>query len=177
MKFASAWAEIAKQNLTLKVAIASLSFCSALLAIVSLKLALREPLVVERSCFNRALKTVDPRRTKEEIEAFVRIALEMRFNTDAKAANEMIANAEVVNRTQEQKELASRQIRQRLVINSVGVEDSDVTVEADRLLTVGSIRSALPMSLKVRVESQERTDSNPYGLILTNVKQAKTESK
>ena len=177
MKFASAWAEIAKQNLSLKVALASLSFCSVLLAMVSLKLALREPLVVERACYNRTLKTVDPRRTKEEIEAFVRQALEMRFNTEGKASGELIASTELANRSQEQKELASRQIRQKLIVNAVSVEDSEVSVEADRLLTVGSIRSALPMILKVRVESQERSESNPYGLILINVKQQKQENK
>lgn len=177
MKFTSAWAEIAKQNLTLKVALASLSFCAALLALVSLKLALREPLVVERACYNRTLKTVDPRRTKEEIEAFVRLAMEMRFNTDAKISAEIVTSSELANRVQEQKELASRQIKQRLVINSVSVDDSEITIDSDRLLTVGSIRSALPLLVKVRVESQERTESNPYGLILTTVKPAKTEGK
>jgi hypothetical protein len=177
MKFTYAWAEIAKQNLMLKIALACLSLCAVLFSIVSLKLALREPLVIERTCYSKVAKTSDPRRTKEEIEAFVRIALEQRFNTEAKLQGDFVSANESAFRVQEQKELAAKQIKQRILVNSVAVEDAEVTIDADRILTVGSIRSALPFLLKAKVESQERSDGNPYGLILSGVKPIKQESK
>ena len=177
MKFTIAWAEIAKQNLMLKIALACLSVCAVLFSIVSLKLALREPLIVERACFSRKLKSADPRRTKDEIEAFIRLSIEQRFNTDSKPQADTVSAAELWFRGLEQKELSSKQIKQRVVINMVTVEDSEVTIDADRILTVGNIRSALAFPLKAKVESQERTESNPYGLMLSNVKAFKSETK
>ena len=178
MKFSLAWAEIANQNVLLKTALACVSICAVCFAVVSLKLALKEPLIIERSCFNRLVKSGDARRTNEEIETFVRIALEQRFDSDAKSKSEFLSTVESSQRMQEQKELSSRQLKQRILVNSVVIEGSDITIDADRVITVGAIRSALPFPLKLKVESQERTDGNPYGLIVSSVKSSdKKENK
>ncbi|CAN5418046.1 hypothetical protein BH10BDE1_BH10BDE1_28040 [soil metagenome] len=170
MKFSIAWAEIANQNLILKIALTCLSLSAICFSLVSLKLALKEPLVIERSCFNRVIKSADSRRSNEEIETFVRIALARRFDTAAKNDPEYVDALELSNRAQEQKELATRQLKQKLVVNSVAIDGADVSVDADRIITVGSIRSALAMPLKLKVESQERSENNPYGLLLKSVK-------
>ncbi len=170
MKFSIAWAELANQNLILKTALACLSASTICFSLVSLKLALKEPIVIDRGCLSKVAKPGDTRRSSEEIETFVRMALEQRFDTNARPNPDFVTPTEIANRLQEQKELATRQMKQKLVVNSVSVDGADVTVDSDRLVTVGTIRSALPMPLKLKVESQERTDGNPYGLLMTVVK-------
>jgi hypothetical protein len=166
MKFSTAWAEVANQNLVLKIALSSVSVCALCFAVITMKLALKEPIVIERACYSKQLKIADPRRTNEEIEEFVRLALEQRFDTEVKSRANFISLNEMALRAQEQKELASRQLKQRIVVNSIQIDGSSVTVDADRLITVSNVRSALALPLKLKVESQERTDGNPYGLLL-----------
>lgn len=170
MKFATAWSELANQNLTLKVALASISACALVFAILSAKLALREPLIVERACFSAVAKMGDSRRTTEEIEAFVKIALSQRFDTDSKQLRGYLSASEISLRSQEQNELSSRQLSQKVIVNSVKIDGSNAIADATRIVTVGTIRSALPLLLSLKVESQDRDDGNPYGLLLSNVK-------
>jgi hypothetical protein len=56
-----------------------------------------------------------------------------------------------------------------LFIRSVRESENGFTVDADRLIAVGDIRSAFKFPLNVRVESKARSLSNPYGLLLSNV--------
>jgi hypothetical protein len=170
MKFALAWSELANQNLTLKVALSSVSVCALVFALLSAKLSLKEPLIVERGCFSTVAKQGNSQRTNDEIEAFVKIALSQRFDTDVKQLRGYLSASEISSRSQEQKELSSRQLSQKVVVNSVKIDGSSASVDATRIITVGAIRSALPLSLSVKVESQDRDDGNPYGLLLSSVK-------
>ncbi len=167
MKFSTAWAEVANQNLILKIALSSVSICALCFAVIAMKLELREPVIIERGCLSRVVKTANPQRSDDEIQEFVKIALEQRFDTDVKPRVNFVSSNEMNLRAQEQKELASRQLKQRIVVNSIQVDGSAVTVDADRLITVGNVRSALALPLKLKIESQQRDDGNPYGLLLS----------
>ena len=175
MKFQTAWSEIANQNLVLKIALTSSGLCAFMFSMATVALAMKEPLVVERSCYSTKALIADPRRTNEEIESFVKLSLEQRFDTGAKSLPGYLAPSETASRTTEQKELSSRQLTQKIVVNSVKIDGSTVGVDATRIVTVGTIRSALPLALTVKVESQDRNEGNPYGLLLASVKP--TDSK
>jgi len=171
MKFDTAWAKTAAQNVTLKVATVVLAVVTLVQLFVIGGLAARDLPVIERACFSRPLqaKPIDP--TKSEIEAFLIEALPMRFDSNGYLKEGFLSIEETVSREKEQTTLKQRQIQQRIVIQDVKVDGKEVLVTADRLLSVGKIKSALTLNLKVTVQQTNRTESNPYGLIISSVSQ------
>jgi hypothetical protein len=177
MKFAAAWSNILSQNLTLRLVIMTLGSTTLVLAVTSVKLMLKEPLIIERGCLSFVQPTVNSKHPVSEIDAFVRTALSKRFDTSAQDTDAFLADDERGFRTQEQTELAKKQVTERVLVNAIKVDGTNVTVDADRLLSVGKIRSALPFVLKVEIATQSRTPSNPYGLLLKKVSALKEDDK
>lgn len=169
MRFTTAWASVLSQNVTLKVVVLILAMCSIVLSIAAAKLALREPLLIERGCFTKTIGTTDTKHTGAEIEGFAKAALAKRFDTDAQGFKEFLADDEVSYRNKEQDELSKKGMTQRVLVNSVKINGSSLTVEADRILSLGKIRSALIFPLHITIGTTERTDGNPYGLIIKQV--------
>jgi hypothetical protein len=171
MKFNTAWAKTAAQNITLKIATVTLAGISIVQLVIIGTLASKDLSVIERGCFSRALqaKPIDP--SKNEIEAFLIEALPMRFDSVVYLKDGFLSIEETVFREKEQATLNQRQITQKIVVNDVKVDGKEITVFADRILSVGKIKSVLTLNLKVNVQQSNRTDSNPYGLILSSVNQ------
>lgn len=171
MKFTTAWAKTAAQNVTLKIATLVLAAVSVVQLFVIGGLATRDLPVIERGCFSRPLqaKPVDP--TKTEIEAFLIEALPMRFDSNGYLKEGFLSIEETVSREKEQTALKQRQIQQRIVVQDVKFNGKEILITADRLLSIGKIKSALSLNLKVIVQQSNRTESNPYGLILISVSQ------
>jgi hypothetical protein len=174
MKFTTAWADVAAKNVTLKIAVILLSLSTMILGVASAKLSLRDPLIIERSCFSKALSVASNQHTSQEIEAFVREALAQRFNSESTEVF-LLSSDEQTNRTQEEKEMNTRGMKQRLIVNSVKADGNTVQVDADRLISVGQIRSALPFPLTVIITTASRSQSNPYGLLALKVSPLKKE--
>jgi hypothetical protein len=105
------------------------------------------------------------------MEQFIKSSLEKRFNTEAQDVRAYIAEEEVQYRFKEQEDLAKKGITQKLIVNSIKVEGSTATVDSDRIMSAGKVRSALFFPLKVTLASSDRTASNPYGLTLRKVSQ------
>jgi hypothetical protein len=95
----------------------------------------------------------------------------MRFDSVVYLKDGFLSIEETVFREKEQATLKQRQITQKIVVNDVKVDGKEITVFADRILSVGKIKSVLTLNLKVNVQQSNRTDSNPYGLILSSVNQ------
>lgn len=170
MRFIHAWAAIASQNISLKVAVAALSFGVLALSFVSTKLALKQPLVFERACYTRALNpSPTVRHSATEVEAFVKEALGQRFNSDVTVIPGFISQDEERFKFQEQQELKKREMSQKIVVNAVKLDGSTAFVDTDRVISVGKIRSALAFPLTLTLTSGTRTDSNPYGLVVTKI--------
>jgi hypothetical protein len=83
MKFNLAWAATHHQNLVLKLCLLVTSVCSIFFCITSVRLALKAPLIIERECFSKVLQSLKGEATPIEIEAFVKVALSKRFDTEA----------------------------------------------------------------------------------------------
>lgn len=176
MKFSLAWADTASQNVVLKVAICVMGASVVALTVVSARLALKEPLLIERSCFDSAVPTTrSNERTNTEIEAFVRESLEQRFNTMSSPKFGYLSEAELAARAAELKEFSGRTIGQRIVINAIKVGKDNALVDADRILSVGPIRTALPFQLNLSLGTTDRTLANPYGMTLLRSTFAKAE--
>lgn len=177
MRFTSAWSEVLSQNLTLRVMLLSLSATAIFISILAIQLGFREPIIIERSCYSKMVGAASTQHSKEEIDAFVRLALSQRFDFGVEPSPEIISAEELGFKKQEQQDLASKNMIQKVLVGSVQVNGETIKVEVDRIIAVGQIRSALAFPLTVTVASTTRTASNPYGLMATRVSQLSVKEK
>ena len=177
MRFTTAWSTTAVQNTILRFVILTLGLLVLTFGLGLVKVSERDPLIIERACFNHALKSTSNDRTNDEIEEFVKLALEQRFNSDGIVLSDYLSTEEQGFREQEQKELATRQITQKIVVHHVKPEGAQASVDADRLVSVSQIRSAFAFPLKITLGSIRRSESNPYGLQIIKITQIKSDTK
>lgn len=170
MKFTLAWAKVAAQNVTLKVATVTLAAVAIIQLITISQLALKEAVVIERSCFSRVANQGSAQHTPDEIKAFLQESLPVRFDTVAPQKDELLSAQERSAREKEQSTLTQRQMSQKFILQEIDVSDKGILVQADRLIVLGKVRTALPFSLKATVQTTRRSDANPYGLILVETK-------
>ena len=173
MRFTAVWSQTLTQNVTLRVLLIASSVTTLLLAASTVRLAVQEPLIVERGCVSNAAAIGSAKRTNDEIEAFVKQALPKRFDTKGTEAQVFLSPDEYGFRVKEQQELKARGISQRVVVNEVAIEGQAVKVDADRILTAGAIRSAVAFPVTLELAQTDRTSANPYGLVMTRVSQTK----
>lgn len=166
MRFITAWADVNAENVVLKSVVGLLSICCLVFAVTAAKLALKTPLIVERACYSKVLTAASSERTTAEIEAFVREAIMQRFDSNAVVIAGFLSAEEEGFRKQEQETLKSRSIVQCIIFNSAKIEGNQVEVNADRLLSVGEVRSAFSFPLTLVLSTEDRTEANPYGLRL-----------
>ncbi len=176
MKFIDAWDSIAKENKLLKLLVMGLSLVSIFLCVVCLKTVSKDPLVIERGCFSKAVENAKTPATDKEIQSFVKEALDARFSTNALNTSLLSLKQKEI-RDREQKEFQSRNMKQTVIVDSVLVSKEKVEVNAVRLISVGEIKSAFSFPLKVEIERSDRTLDNPYGLILTEVTNIKKDGE
>ena len=177
MRFTEVWAEVLSQNNSLKWATLSLSVLTVALATCLISLAMREPLVFERECYTKALSPTSSRPSNDEIERFIRVALSKRFDTDALDVPVFLSASELNVRSKEVEELTKKGMSQKVLMNSVKIDQGKITVDADRIISVGKVRSALPLPLNVRVKSTDRSTGNPYGMVISDVSLISGEEK
>ncbi len=65
----------------------------------------------------------------------------------------------------------AKEMKQRILVNRIEkISGADVIIDADRILSIGPVRSALPFPLRLTLSSATRSRGNPYGLRLMQVK-------
>lgn len=177
MKYTEAWSSVVSQNFNLKIVTIVLGALSLLLAMITLKMAFKDSVIIERGCFSRTFQPAKDEHSKQEINNFLREALSQRFDSLVMPTDGLLSPDELKIRDQEQKEFASRSMKQRLIVNSVTETDGGFKVDADRMISVADVRSAFKFSLLVKLESKSRSNSNPYGLLIVSTKQVDEKSK
>jgi hypothetical protein len=170
------WASLAQNNNLLKILVSTLTLLCLLLSGVILRQSMKPPLIIERACASRVAATSDIAPTSSEVESFIREALSARFDTDSHLGGDLLSLSEIEARQTEQTELKKHEIKQRIFLNTLTQAGSDLTADVDRLLSVGAIRSAFSFPLKLTLERTQRTNANPYGLVLTEIKPIDTKA-
>lgn len=155
---------MASQNRTLKTVTFFLFILSLASSIITLKMSFKEALIIDRGCFSNTVNASKDERSFTEIESFIKQALAERFDSDYSMNKGFISNDEKKLKDLEQKDFLSRNIKQKIIVNSVTQTKNGFFINADRLISVGDIRSAFRFPLIVQIEPQKRTESNPYGL-------------
>lgn len=178
MRFTVAWSKVLSQNIALRFTILCLSATVIGLLVVLTKLSLRDPIVIERACFSQTLDPASTDRTQAEISTFIKEALAQRFDTNAVLQDGFVSMEEAQFREQEQRSLKEKEMKQRVLVNQVEkISGADVMIDADRIISVGPVRSALPFALRLTISSIPRSRGNPYGLKLIQVKPREGEKK
>ncbi len=175
MRFTEAWAGVAQENVVLKFTVAGLVLTNVVTAFVLTTFALKQPLVIERGDFTKSVKLSDSSPTKEEIEIFIRQALSQRFDSDKAIDENFFVAGEVKNRLGEAKEMGSRNIKQRVIVNAVNISNDVITVDADRIIMAGEVKTILPFSLRVILAAVDRSATNPYGLKVSEITKVETK--
>lgn len=171
MRFSTAWAKVAAQNVTLKVATVTLAVVTIAEMFMIAGLSSRDPLVVERECYSRVVPAKPLEPSQNEIRSFLFVALPMRFDSDGYVKDGFLSIEETAAKEKEQATLKQRQMAQKIIISDVKFDGKNITVVSDRLISIGKIKSALPLNLKISLEQTNRTEANPYGLVITSVQQ------
>ena len=171
MKYTEAWASIVSQNLNLKLVTCILGVLSIVLGMVTLKLAFKDAIIIDRGCYSKVMTPTKDEHSKTEVASFLKEALAQRFDSTVQPVDGLLSQNEFALRIMEQKEFEGRGLKQRLVINKVMEDSEGFKVEADRIVSVGEVRSAFKFPLLVKLESKSRSYSNPYGLLIVSVKQ------
>ena len=172
MRITSAWTRLILENTGLKSALICLTLICFALSALLFEASSKEPLIIERTCFSRAIEITGSLQTKEEVDTFVRLALSQRFDSEAKTVDLMDLELRQL-RSKEQNELSARQMSQFIHVTSITGENGAYAVDADRLISVGSVRSALRFPLSIKIAAIPRSTANPYGLTLVDVTQIK----
>ena len=138
--------------------------------------SMKDPIIIERGCDSKIAEIQSANQTKTEIENFIKVALSSRFDSVLKSDPAIFLNENLqIARAKAQSELKNKSIDQRVIVRSIKFDQNKYFVEADRLISIGKIRTAVPLDLTVDISSKIRSISNPYGLILTLVEQIKDE--
>lgn len=169
MKFDTAWDSLEKENRNLKILTIILCTLTIALTVTVTSALTKDPLIIERACYSKAANTAaSAAPTEEEIKAFLEKALAARFNTRPESLDFLTLKQRAF-REKEQSELARQAMTQKVLINDIKINKDSVSIEADRIISVQSLRTVLRFPLKVTLESIERTESNPYGLLLSEI--------
>lgn len=177
MKFNVAWASVLSENNLLKTTVAILGVVSVVFSVALARLAVRQPLLLERECGTRYISPVDQKHTSREIDSFIKTAVPLRFDTEAADFRSLLSDDEAGFRIKEQDELKKKSISQRVLVNSIKADGDFYVVDTDRVLSSGKVRSALPLIVKVQLASVGRSVSNPFGLILKRVSQVSQQGE
>lgn len=170
MRFHVAWDSLEKENRFLKILIFIVLLLSIFLCSVVAVVSSKDPLVIAKGCYSRAVDKEPAAPADDEIKAFVEEALKARFNSSWSSPS-LLSREQSLFRDKEQLELTKQKMRQTVVVNNVDLEKDNVTVDADRLISVGDIRSSFKFPLKVQIKTEMRSESNPYGLVLSEVEE------
>lgn len=178
MKFHAAWDSLEKENRNLKILTIFLCTLSIFLTVTVTSTATKDPLIVERACYSKIVKTAEGSApTEDEITAFLEKSLAARFNSSPSDAMELLSYKQRAFRDKEQAELSKQKMTQKVIVNEVQISKDSVIVLADRLISIQNLRSILRFPLKVTLESTARTEGNPYGLVLSDVEPITEEKK
>lgn len=176
MRFAQAWAEVIRFNQSLKISLGVCILTSIILGITTIHFSMKSPLIIERACYSKVIDDADETPSKIEYESFIELALKQRFNTTEKVIEGHLSIDEKKNKLKEQLTLSKNKIIQFVIVRSIIFKAGYFLIEADRLYAVDQIRSTLPIKLKVTLKSKDRTETNPYGLILDKTEEIKIEN-
>lgn len=172
MRFHVALDSLEKENQVLRYSVLGLLLLSVVLCSGILYASLKDPLVIERACYSKSVQLAGASATKEEVAGFLDLALKARFDSEVQDSRYLTAE-QLTTRAREQSELAKQKLTQKVFVNGVTTAaDGSLLIDADRFIATGDVRTVLRFPLKVEIARINRSEANPYGLLLIDVQPA-----
>jgi len=88
-----------------------------------------------------------------------------------------MSEEEISAKNTEQKELSSRSIDQVVIFRGAVIQGDQATVQLDRIIGVGNVKSVFTFHILVTLASSTRSNDNPYGLKAIRFQEVKAEEK
>ena len=178
MKFSLSIDALSKENNFLKL-IAKLLFAVVFILIIQIIfLYNRDPLLIRSSAHGLELvQPVSYVKSELDIKLATALMLKARFNSDTLSPNLFLSDRQKLLRENEQKELKARNMSQIIVVRTIEISKDHASVEIDRVIAVGDLRTAVKTKLKIAFEESEPNELNPYGLVLSLAEAQNTEVK
>ena len=168
MKLSSAFDGVAKENQFLKL-LAKIQLITTIFLIgLVYYFADRVPVLVERS--SRGLEIVSATtfsRSQSDLKQAIAQMMKARFDSGAVSPELFLNPKQILLRVTEQGDMRARGMSQSVVIREVKFEKDQATVDLDRVIAVGEVRSALRARVKVSFEEVSPNELNSYGLLLS----------
>ncbi len=178
MKFSSAVDLTQKENRFLRNLVQMLILVIVALAIAVVLMFDKSPVMVERSVHGlEIVKSTDLLRQPSDVEMAIKLMMTARFNSDAKVPELFINPKEMLMRVTEQKEMKSRTMTQSVLVRAIHLEKDDATVDFDRVIAIGELRSALKTKVRITFEEATPNELNPYGLLLSTAEPVQPTNK
>lgn len=167
MRFSSAVDSLTKENQFLRTTIKLLILAVLSLGLTVLFLHNRAPVVVERSSHGLEIVNMTTlTRTEQDISRALQLMVKARFDSGAINPEVFLTKRQMELRQAEQQDMKTRGLSQNVVVRKSQITKDEATIEFDRVLAIGEVRSALKTKIKVAFEEVEPTELNPYGLKL-----------
>lgn len=177
MKFVDAIYTSEKMIGRLWIVITVMGLVSAILTGLTVYFATKPALLIERSCESKVLTSVDGKRTANEVKAFIAEALSARFDSD-RVKPSLMTEAQADLKSKEMRELKDRKIQQKIMVDEMNLgQAGNFTAKLTRILKIENLRTAVGFSIEAKIFEDTRTEDNPYGLILSEVKLHQVEVK
>ena len=177
MKIADAWTSVLNQNATLREILGCLALALIVLTISTVRLAYKEPLIIERGYQHNVLTAASSEYTEAEVKKAIESGLKQRFNSKSGLGVQFLNQELSAIRDREQKQLSDRKLEQFINVLDIDAKGKSANVGVIRVIKAGLIPSAFLMKLEVDLEAIPRSVSNPIGLRLSNVKEITKDSK
>ncbi len=180
MRFSSTMDSLTKEIQFLKKVVLGLIFLAGCLTVAVMVLFEKEPLIVERSAKGMEILSSTPfARTEEDLTQALKIMAKARFESNALSPELFLSSRQLELRESEQREMKARAMSQAIVVRNIKINKNEALIEFDRVISLGTVRSALATQVKVTFEESIPNEINPYGLKLAVVSpiEAKEASK
>ncbi len=136
----------------------------------------KAPLVIDRGCKTN-IATLSDKRSEDELKSFIKLVLPMRFNSKVIADPGLLSTNEFLLQNKEKLAFKKQNMLQFVFIRKINPQKGFIYIEADRLISVGNIRSAFKLLLKLTIQIVDRSKYNPYGLKLKKTEVIKKNKK
>lgn len=167
MKISTAVDSLTKENKNLRLTVKLLLIVLLCMGAVVMALSNKKPLVVERTSSGLQIVRATPlKRTKIDIIQATKLMLKARFDSHVLNPDLYLTEDELNLRNAEQVDLKSRGITQNIVFRKAQISKDNATVDFDRVLAIGDVRSDFPTVAKIAYVEVEPNTLNPYGLKL-----------
>lgn len=178
MKFSSSVDALSKENNFLRLIVKIMLGIVCILLVQAFMLYEKEPVMIEKS--TRGLEIVESVKfslSEGDTRNAIRLMVKARFETDAISPELYLSARQMDLREAEQKELKSRNMQQSVVVRAIKISKTEGSVDFDRVLALGDVRSALRTKIKVAFEEESPNELNPYGIVLSLADPEKVEDK